>query len=52
MDGRPVLGTRSLWNGKLPLAGLPDVPVGAQLLLTAVTGSKVDIQLVETVGVE
>ncbi|QXD22984.1 hypothetical protein F7C95_13705 [Opitutia bacterium ISCC 51] len=51
-DGRPILGTRSLKNGRLPVAGLPDIPVGTQLLLTAVAGSKVDSQLIKTVAVE
>jgi hypothetical protein len=51
-DGRPILGTRSLKNGRLPIAGLPDVPIGSQLILTAVAGSKVDSQLIETVAVE
>lgn len=51
-DGRPIIGTRSLNDGRLPVAGLPDVPVGTQLLVTAVTGEKVDSQLIETVAVE
>ena len=50
-DGRPILGTRSLRNGRLPITGLPDIPEGTPLLLTAVAGSKIDSQLVKTVEV-
>ncbi|MCB1122596.1 MAG: hypothetical protein KJT03_13670, partial [Verrucomicrobiae bacterium] len=48
LDGRPVIGTRSLKNGKLPLAGLPDISTGTKLLLTAVSGSKTETQVVVT----
>lgn len=52
LDGRPVLGTRSLGDGSLSLAGLPDVQPGTRLLLTAVSGNKTDSQLIETMGMD
>jgi hypothetical protein len=52
IDGRPLLGTRSLKDGSLRISGLPDVPAGAVLVLTAVAGLKVESQLVKTVAVE
>ncbi|MBH54644.1 MAG: hypothetical protein CMI18_09895 [Opitutaceae bacterium] len=50
LDGRPVLGTRSRGDGTLPVNGIPDVPVGTTLILTANSDDRVESQLVETVA--
>lgn len=48
-DGRPLMGTRSLSDGTLPLVGLPDVKAGTEILVTAISGANVSSLLVETV---
>ena len=52
LDGKSIIGTRSLDDGSLPLAAIPDLTKGTQLLLTAVSGSELDTQLIETVGIK
>ncbi len=47
-DGRPILGTRSTSEGGLPICGLPDIPEGTTVILTAVAGAKIDSQLLTT----
>ena len=48
LEGRPIMATRSLADGSLPLSGLPDVTPGTRLLVTATDGSQTDAQIVTT----
>ncbi len=48
MDGRPILGTRSMADGTLQLAGLPDVAPGASILMNVRAGKKAEAKVIET----
>ena len=48
LEGRPLCGTRTDHEGRLKIKGLPDVPPGTALLLTAFDGEKAAARLVRT----
>lgn len=48
LDGRPIRGTTSLPDGRLPIAGLADVNVGTEVLMVAHRGAKSDSQIIRT----
>lgn len=48
LDGTPLRATRSLPDGTLPLAALPDVSPGTRLLVTATRGQDAEAMVVET----
>jgi hypothetical protein len=52
LNGKPVIGTRSLGSGRLQLGGLPDIDPGTMILMNARAGSKVDVQLIKTTPIE
>lgn len=47
-DGRPILGTRSRSDGSLPISGLPDIAPDSRLVLTATSGEKAEVQIINT----
>ncbi len=51
LDGRPILGTRSLASGALQLSGLPDVAPGTLVVMNVRAGEKVDVRLLRTEAV-
>ena len=50
MDGRPIMGTRSLPDGKLPVHGLIDIEPGAQVIMTSFDNDKAEAKVIQTLN--
>ena len=48
MDGRPIMGTRSLPDGRLPVYGLIDVKPGTQVMMTSFDGNRAEAKAIQT----
>ena len=49
VEGHPVQATRSDENGVVKINGLPDVPVGTRLLMTAFDGKQTESAVLTTI---